>query len=299
MTARTKAKGGGQVRRLGISGNPRYPELAAAVRRVIDEAPRRGFEVVLDEQITEVAPAGSPTFGPDGFADLDFLATLGGDGTLLRASRVAGPAGVPILGVNLGRLGFLTSVSLEDLGGALDAIAHDRHSIDERMALDVGVAGGSERYYALNDAVVHKGGFARIAAYRVRVGEELAGAYAADGVIVATPTGSTAYSLSAGGPILEPSVRALVVTPICPHTMAVRPLVVPAETEVSIEVVGRSDEFILTIDGQVGGPLTMGDRVFVRPARDLVRLVRLPEQSFYETLRLKLTRSDLSERAPD
>ena len=289
----------GDGRRLGIAGNPRYPELAAAVRRVVEEAPRFGFEVVLDEQIAEVAPARLPTFGADGLSELDLLATLGGDGTLLRASRVAGPAGVPILGVNLGRLGFLTAVSLQELAGALEAIAHDRHSIDERLALDVGVAGGAERYYALNDAVVHKGGFARIAAFRVRVGGELAGAYAADGVVVATPTGSTAYSLSAGGPILEPSVQALVVTPICPHTMAVRPLVVPAETEVTVEVVGRSDEFILTIDGQVGGPLAMGDRVVVRPARDPVRLVRLPDASFYETLRLKLTRSDLSERDPD
>lgn len=291
--------GTSKVRRIGVSGNPRYPELAAAVQRLVEEAPRFALEIVVDEQIGEVAPAGLPTFGADSVSDLDLLATLGGDGTLLRAARIAGPARVPVLGVNLGRLGFLTAISLEEIASALEAIAQGRHAIDERMALDVRVAGAAEHYYALNDAVVHKGGFARIAAFRVWVGPQLAGAYAADGVIVATPTGSTAYSLSAGGPVLEPSVRALVVTPICPHTMAVRPLVVPAETEVTVEVVGRSDEFILTIDGQVGGPLEMGDRVVARPAAAPVRLVRLPETSFYDTLQRKLARSDLSDRMPD
>lgn len=284
---------------LGISGNPRYPELGGAVRRVLERAPDYGFEVAVDPKLAHLAPPGTPTFDLADVSSLFMLATLGGDGTLLHAARVAGPARVPLLGVNLGRLGFLTSVSLEELHEALAVTAEGRHQIEERMALDVRAEGQRpERYYALNDAVVHKGGFARIAAFRVRVGGEEAGAYAADGVIVATPTGSTAYSLSAGGPILEPSVRALVVTPICPHTLVVRPVVVPAGVEVTVEVVGRSDEFILTIDGQAGGPLGPGDRVVARQADCAVRLVRLPGRSFFNTLQQKLARSDLSERTP-
>jgi NAD+ kinase len=286
--------------RLGICGNPRYPELGDALQRLLQRAPAHGFEVAVDEQLAALAPRGTPTFRQDALDGLALLATLGGDGTLLRAARHAGPAGVPLLGVNLGRLGFLTSVSLDDIDRALRTVANDEHAIDERLALDIRADGEtSARYYALNDAVVHKGGFARIAAFRVRVGTEEAGAYAADGVIVATPTGSTAYSLSAGGPILEPSVQALVVTPICPHTLAVRPIVVPADVEVSVEIVGRSDEFLLTVDGQVGNRLQPGDRVLCRRADAPVRLVRLPGTSFFDTLQRKLARSDLSERTPD
>lgn len=286
-------------RRLGVSGNPRYAQLGSALRKVLEWGPAHGFDVWVEAQTAEAVGRDVPTFEAEKVEGLGVLATLGGDGTLLRAARVAGPAGVPVLGVNLGRLGFLTSVSLEELRGALEAIANGRHVIEERMALDVRVDGARESYFALNDAVVHKGGFARIAAFRVLVGDEPAGAYAADGVIVATPTGSTAYSLSAGGPILEPSVQALVVTPICPHTLAVRPLVVPAGVEVVVEVVGRSDEYILTIDGQRGCPLGAGDRVAVRRSGAPVRLVRLPGRSFFDTLQRKLARSDPTERMPE
>lgn len=283
-------------RRLGVVGKPGYPELAGALRRVLEIGPSYGFWVLVHGELARVAPADTPQFDATSVSSLFMLATLGGDGTLLRGARLAGPAGVPVLGVNLGRLGFLTAVSLDRLSEALEAIKAGRHVIEERMALEVAVeAAPPDSYYALNDAVLHKGGFARTAIFRVLVNGEEAGRYAADGVIVATPTGSTAYSLSAGGPILEPTVRALVVTPICPHTLAARSLVVPADARVALEVLGPSDEFMLTLDGQVGRQLRSGERVAVRPAGSPVRLVRLPGQSFYETLQRKLTRIEPGE----
>lgn len=283
-------------RRLGVVGKPGYPELAGALRRVLELAPSYGFSVLVHGELARIAPAGTPQFDATSISGLFMLATLGGDGTLLRGARLAGPAGVPVLGVNMGRLGFLTAVSLARLSEALETIKGGRHVIEERMALEVAVeAAAPDLYYALNDAVVHKGGFARTALFRVLVNGEEAGRYAADGVLVATPTGSTAYSLSAGGPILEPSVAALVVTPICPHTLAARSLVVPADARVALEVLGPSDEFMLTLDGQVGRQLRAGERVAARRARSPVRLVRLPGQSFYETLQRKLTRIEPGE----
>lgn len=281
---------------LGVVATPGYPELAGALRRVLEIAPSHGFSVLVDGELARVAPAGTPQFDATSVSDLFMLATLGGDGTLLHGARLAGPAGVPVLGVNMGRLGFLTAVSLDRLPEALEALNAGRHVIEDRMALEVSVeAAPPDAYYALNDAVVHKGGFARTALFRVLVNGEEAGRYAADGVIVATPTGSTAYSLSAGGPILEPSVRALVVTPICPHTLATRSLVVPGDARVVVEVLGPSDEFMLTLDGQVGRRLKPGEQVAARRARSPVRLVRFPGQSFYETMQRKLTRIEPGE----
>ncbi len=226
------------------------------------------------------------------------MVTLGGDGALLGGARWAGPAGVPVLGVNLGRLGFLTAITLEELDDALGRIVAGDYVLDARMALDVRTvhrSGESDRYYGLNDAVIHKGGLVRMVPVRVWVDEEEVGLYRADGVIVATPTGSTAYSLSAGGPILDPRQDAIVVTPICPHTMAVRPLVLPPGSEITVEVGSPTEEIMLTIDGQVGATLRHGDRVTARKADEPVRLVRLPGQSFFSLLRRKLRWGDVSE----
>ncbi|UCF20843.1 MAG: NAD(+)/NADH kinase [Gemmatimonadota bacterium] len=288
-----------RVKRIGVLGNPRYPNVTAAADRLGEIAPTLGLELFMDPEIRPKLRAASAVL-PEGAADIDLLITLGGDGALLGGARWAGPAGTPVLGVNLGRLGFLTAVTLEEMADAVTRIAAGDFVLDSRMALEVCLEheDKSEPFYALNDGVLHRGGLVRVVALRVWVDDEEVGLYRGDGVIVATPTGSTAYSLSSGGPILDPRVDAMVITPISPHTMAVRPLVLRASAQITIEVVSSPEDLILTIDGQVGSRLTQGDRVVVCRAERPVSLVRLPGQSFFSLLRRKLKWGDVSERVP-
>lgn len=286
------------MKRIGVLGNPRYGNVAEAIERLAKVAPLHGLDVHVGPDLMAITGGSLAELPPDP-GQLDLLITLGGDGALLGGARMAGPVGTPVLGVNLGRLGFLTAVTLEELEPALARIVEGDFVLDSRMALEVRsvhATGDSDSYYALNDAVLHKGGLVRMVPIRVWVDEEEVGLYRADGVIIATPTGSTAYSLSAGGPILDPRQDAIAVTPICPHTMAIRPLVLPPGSEIAVEVVSPSEEGILTIDGQVGASLRMGDRVICRKAKQPVRLVRLPGGSFFSLLRRKLRWGDVSER---
>lgn len=225
---------------------------------------------------------------------IDLLITLGGDGTLLRGARMVAATGVPVLGVNLGHLGFLTSVSQPDCTNYLAAFFAGDYWLDERFTLEAlvidesGAAGTP--FVALNDAVLHKGGFARVVRLAIRVGpraQEIA-TYTADGIIISTPTGSTAYSLSAGGPIVVPSVECILATPICPHTLVVRPLVLPPDVEITVSALTYVEGLILTVDGQEGAELRPGDRLLVRRGTARVRLVRFADQNFFTTLRRKL-----------
>jgi len=252
---------------------------------------------------------------PDDLAGLDVLLTLGGDGTLLRGARLAGPRNVPVLGCNLGHLGFLTAAPAERLGEVLQRLEAGDVVEERRLALDVqvtrasaslprqgekedisGVASDRHRMwsgYSLNDAVIHKGGFARLIRMRVWVDDEEIGQYSADGIVIATATGSTAYSLSAGGPILVPQMDAIVATPICPHTLAVRPVVVPADSVITIELTSDVGGILVTVDGQPGGSVEPGDRVRVARSPHPVRLIRLPEHNFFQVLRQKLRWGDV------
>jgi NAD+ kinase len=286
------------MKRIGVVGNPLYESVPAALDRLVKIAPDHALELFVGSDLLAASQLEVEELPADP-GEIDLLITLGGDGALLGGARWAGPAGTPVLGVNLGRLGFLTAVPLEQVEDAMARLVAGEFGIDTRMALEVRSAhqdGGGQEYYALNDSVLHKGGLVRMVPIRVWVDEEEIGLYRADGVIVATPTGSTAYSLSAGGPILDPRQDAIIVTPICPHTMAVRPLVLPPGSEITVEVIGPSEEIILTIDGQVGATLKPGDRVSCRKATQPVRLVRLPGQSFFSLLRRKLRWGDVSER---
>jgi NAD+ kinase len=201
-----------------------------------------------------------------------------------------------VLGVNLGHLGFLTSTAPAEVAGAFDMLLAGEVHYDERMVLKAHVeaADGTVRgsFLALNDAVLHKGGFARVIRIVLHADSQEVGTYRADGIILATPTGSTAYSLSAGGPIVSPSIDCIIATPICPHTLAVRPLVLPAEELLTVEVQDSSEEMVLTIDGQEGAALAPGDRLIVCRAPDTLRLVRFPGQTFFDTLRRKLRWGD-------
>ena len=232
---------------------------------------------------------------------LDCLLTLGGDGTLLRGARTLNGSNVPLLGVNLGRVGFLTTASTQNFDWALDALVRRAYATEPRLALLPSIVNkqGQARTepLVLNDVVVHKGGVARVVRLRVAVDGDDVGQYSADGIIISTPTGSTAYSLSAGGPIVVPGVDAIVLTAICPHTLAVRPLVLPSSVTVSIEPIPPwTDDVLLSFDGQVGTTIQPGERLLVRRAERPVLLIRLGPEGFFARMRKKLQWGDLSDR---
>jgi NAD+ kinase len=289
--------------RLGVLSQPHHPALRDIMDRLRVAADEIGAELVLTADLITVAGGEGPALEEAG-DDVDFLLTLGGDGTLLRGARFAGPRDIPVVGCNLGKLGFLTSVRLDELDDLLRRLRDGQYEEERRLALQVGLhptgegpgtapMEPTETFYALNDAVVHKGGFARLISMRVWVNEEEIGQYSADGIVVATATGSTAYSLSAGGPILFPSLGALVATPICPHTMSIRPVVVPADATISVEILSRMDGILVTVDGQSGGALGSGGRVLVQRSPHPVRLIRMPDQNFFSVLRQKMRWGDV------
>ncbi len=277
-------------RRIGIVGQTRDPGLEEVARTLDEHGSALGLELCPEPELRDLFSAAGD-FVP---GRMDLLVSLGGDGTLLRGARLVAVHHTPVLGINMGHLGFLTSIRAEEAERALHDLVRGDYWLDVRFTLQARVIGrngsaGTE-YMALNDAVLHKGGFARVIQLGVYVGEEReeVAAYAADGIIVATPTGSTAYSLSAGGAIVAPSMECLLATPISPHTLAVRPLVLPADTRVEVEIRDPNAEVVLTIDGQAGEALVNGDRLVVQRGRATVPLVRFSGQSFFSTLRRKL-----------
>ena len=220
----------------------------------------------------------------------DLVVVAGGDGTLLSVARVAAPLGIPILGVNLGGLGFLTELQPDELYVGLERMLRGEYRIEERQTLRARFRRGRLRreYALLNDVVVGKSALSRMITLEVRVDGDEVATYTSDGLIVGTPTGSTAYTLSAGGPILDPRMRAFVITPICPHTMTYRPLVVPGTVEIEVHLKDGQDDVYLTLDGQVGFPLRRGDVVAIDDHPSPVRLVRVAGRSFFQVLRRKL-----------
>ncbi|HKQ61338.1 MAG TPA: NAD(+)/NADH kinase, partial [Candidatus Polarisedimenticolaceae bacterium] len=222
---------------------------------------------------------------------VDLAIVVGGDGTLLSVARSAGPRGVPILGVNLGRMGFLTELQPSEMLEGLEAVLRGAYAIEPRQTLRVRHERAQRRVHehaVLNDAVITKGALARMVVIEVRVDGSEVATYTSDGLIVSTPTGSTAYNLSAGGPILDPRVNAFVVTPICPHTMTYRPLVVPGSVRVEVALRSAGEAVFLTLDGQLGFPLETDDILHVDDHPTPVRLVRVAGRGFFEVLRRKL-----------
>lgn len=224
-------------------------------------------------------------------AESDLLLVLGGDGTLLAAAREAAPHGIPILPINLGSLGFLTSFTLEEMYPALEETLAGHLIASERVMLHAalireGKALDDQR--VLNEVVINKGALARMIEVKLSIDQDFVCRYRADGLIVATPTGSTAYSLSAGGPIVHPNVESIIVTPICPHTLSDRPLVVGDKCCVEMNLVGPADSVYLTLDGQKGVQMQSGDRVRIFRAKERLKLIQPQRKSYYEILRSKL-----------
>jgi NAD+ kinase len=284
--------------RIGVVGYSRYPTLDRTLERVIEFARESGREIFFEPDLAPVA--GGPEMTSDVIPTLDLLITLGGDGTLLLGARLVIPFDVPVLGINLGRLGFLTSVSPDRIEESLRMLAAGETVVDSRLVLHVEAAQASGsthgEFLALNDVVLHRGGVARMIRMKVHAHGEEVGTYSADGIILATPTGSTAYSLSAGGPLVPPSLDCIIASPICPHTLAVRPLVLSPDETVTVEVLSPTEALILTIDGQQGASLLPGDKLVVRRASQRLKLLRFPGQTFFSTLRRKLAWGDLGER---
>jgi NAD+ kinase len=284
-------------RAVGVVGNPHHHSVHQTVHRFVELATEAGIDLYLERDLLGIAPGAARLIG-EHVPALDLLLTFGGDGTLLRGARLVAPHGIPVLGVNLGHLGFLTSVAPDELETAVAHLLAGEVVFDNRMVLRASAetGDGTERgtYLALNDAVLHKGGLARVVRIAVYADGQEVGTYRADGIILSTPTGSTAYSLSAGGPIVSPSLDCIVATPICPHTLAVRPLVLPPEELITVEILDTVDEMILTIDGQDGVALAPGEKLVVCRAPTALHLVRFPGQTFFDTLRRKLRWGDIA-----
>ena len=269
--------------------------IGAACREIAAAATERGATVLVEPGMARAAPD-LPTVDP-ATDPIDLLVSLGGDGTLLRAARLLFGRDIPVFGINLGNLGFLTSASANRVADAVHRVLAGDYFIERRgtLAGEIRDASGTPRraFTALNDAVVHQAGVAQIVRIGLWVGPhddpEEVGSFSGDGVILSTPTGSTAYSLSAGGPIIVPELDSLLVTPILPHTLALRPLLVPGDQEISVTALGQREPLLLTVDGQEGGSVRQGDRVVVRKGDFRVPLVRLPGDCFFATLRRKLS----------
>jgi NAD+ kinase len=280
------------MKRIGIVAKTDRQEARTVVPQLLEWCLAHGLQPLCDKETAGLCPdtpvqtARKPEL--PGLADL--LLVLGGDGTLLAMARLVGDLGVPILGVNLGGLGFLTALTVDELFPALEAYLESGLVIEERMMLAATVSRQGERlseYVALNDIVITKSAMSRIIRLEVAVDEQFATGYRADGLIISTPTGSTAYCLSAGGPIVFPTMDAMVLTPICSHTLTNRPIVLPASQRIEVTLLTDQD-VMLTADGQVGFALRQWDSVEVRRATARTRLLRFPQKHFFSVLRTKL-----------
>jgi NAD+ kinase len=280
------------MQRIGIAAKPRKPEAEPILRALVAWLRDHGREVLLDQEAAEICPEGGPGLPrSEVAATADLVIVLGGDGTLLSVARLIGPREVPILGVNLGGLGFLTEVTLDELYPTLEAVLRDQFSLSRRLTLTVRVLRAGERvasFEALNDAVINKTALSRIVDLETHVNGEYVATFRADGLILSTPTGSTAYCLAAGGPIIYPTLPALVIIPICPHTLTNRPLVVPDSAVVEIIQGSEGEDVHLTVDGQVGVDLRYRDVVAVQRSTRSIALVKSPKLNYFDLLRTKL-----------
>lgn len=280
------------MKRLGIVARTDREESRALVPRLLAWCAERGVEPLADRDTAGLLPEGAigALRKPELPGHVDLIVVLGGDGTLLAMARLVGDLGVPILGVNLGGLGFLTALTVDEVVPALEAHLRGELVLEERMMLAAAVTRQGERlaeYVALNDVVIMKSAMSRIIRLEVAVDQRFATGYRADGLIISTPTGSTAYGLSAGGPIVFPTMDAVVLTPICSHTLTNRPIVLPADQLIEVTLVADED-VMLTLDGQVGFALMRDDTVEIRRAAARIRLLHLPERTFFSVLRTKL-----------
>jgi NAD+ kinase len=280
------------VRRIGVVARVDRADAGTVARELIRWLGARGCHVVVERETGRVVADGAAVVELAALpACVELIVVLGGDGTLLSVARVVHGYDVPILGVNLGGLGFLTATTLEAMYPTLEAVLRGDFAAEERMALAASLERAGEtlaEYHAVNDVVIAKGGVGRLIDLEVAVDGQTASAYRADGLIIATPTGSTAYNLSAAGPILFPTMDALVLTPVASHALTNRPIVLPGTARVDVTLLSDARDVALWLDGQPGLAVTRKDVVRVRRGRGRVRLIRDPNKSYFQVLRTKL-----------
>jgi NAD+ kinase len=275
--------------RVGILANVNKPDSAALVQDLIRWLQKNGHQAVLHQDLVELVGHEQLACDQEEFRRRSqMVVAIGGDGTMLAAARMVGPQQIPILGVNLGTLGFLAEVVPDDLFESLQKIVSGAYHIEERILVKARLGERGHWRYALNDMVIDKGGISRVIELHVWIGDHFVGSYKADGLIISTPTGSTAYSLSAGGPIVNPKMKALIATPICPHSLAVRPLIIGPDEILRVEVISDHEKMTFNVDGQETHRLRSGDRITAALAQRSLQLVRVNSRSFYEILRTKL-----------
>jgi NAD+ kinase len=294
------------MKRIGIIAKKNKPEAVSIARSLVEWLQPKKIEVYIEEEMGRLLFTSGPSLRAglplsDSYVNsversdipdhVEMIIVLGGDGTLLSVARLVGDHEVPILGVNLGGLGFLTEITLEELYRVLERVIQGDFIMDERVVLNAAVIRRGERmaeFTVLNDAVIDKGALSRIIDLETTINGEYLTTFKSDGLIISTPTGSTAYNLSAGGPIVYPSLHCIIVTPICPHTLTNRPIVIPDDVKIRSILQTKQQEVILTLDGQQGFSLEFEDVVEVRKAEGRILLIKSPYRHYFEVLREKL-----------
>lgn len=280
------------MRKIGIAAKNISSEARELAAKTAADLRARGFEVVFDDDTAqEVGDSATGLPKRELGKNCDLLVTFGGDGTLLSVARHA-PEHVPVIGVNMGTLGFLTEIRVEEFPHVLDQVLEGHYNVEPRVTFNVSVSGPGRddiQFRVLNDAAINKSALARIIEMRVSVAGLFVSTFRGDGLIIATPTGSTAYNLSAGGPIIYPTMGAVVITPICPHMLTNRPIVLPDELDIEVALATPDQKDIfLTLDGQQGFELHDTDRVLVKKSAEHVLMVQSPDKNYFDVLRSKL-----------
>jgi NAD+ kinase len=280
------------MKKIGVIAKSHKLDRVDSVKRLYNWLVEKDLKVFMDAQTGErIGVPSSLTKEDVGMQELDLLIVLGGDGTLLSVARMLYGRDIPILGVNMGNLGFLTEVTMDEIYPTLESVLAGKIDFEERILLNVSVLKNGklkESHTVMNDVVFNKGVLSRIVDLRVSINGQFVSSYRGDGLIISTPTGSTAYSMAAGGPILYPTIDALIVCPICPFSFANRPIVIPGNREIEVQLEIEHTDFYVTLDGQVGFEMDFDNIIRIRRADTRLKLIHLPEKNYYEVLRKKL-----------
>lgn len=281
-----------RISAFGLVLNTSKKKSFSVVERVIDWFEKRDIDYLVEEEAAELIGKESKSANYDRLREeADIIILFGGDGTFLHTAHHFIGTDIPLLGINLGRLGFLTEIETDALEETLALLVRGNYEIQKRMLLNARVEREQKlvtQSYALNDVVVNRGANARVVKIMLYINDEFVNSYRADGLIIATPTGSTAYSLSAGGPIINPKIRAILVTPICPHTLYVRPMVISEEENLKIIISGEKNEMKLTADGRFNYDLVNNDQIIISASKRDVSLIKFPDRTFYTVLHEKM-----------
>jgi NAD+ kinase len=279
------------MKTIGIVAKSQNPSAVKPLAELITWLKERNLKILIDKETASIIGETSTNNRADMPYICDLIIVLGGDGTLISVARLVGDKKVPILAVNLGSLGFLTEITLGELYATLQKVLAGDFKIAERMMLDARIIREGQEagvYTALNDIVINRGTLARIVEMEIYINGLYVSAYRADGLIISSPTGSTAYGLAAGGPIVYPTLNALILVPICPHNLTNRPIVIPDDVTIEISLITNDEDVLATIDGQIGFSLTYRDRIIIKKSANRTMLIQSPNKNYYQILREKL-----------